>query len=132
MENKKKFLTGILIGVGLAIIIAGTFLLGIFVGKTNHRFFPYWEKRFRYNDYFPMKIKSHGTVGTINSLGKDSFIIKENDGALKTVVVDKNTLIRRGRLPIKFSDLKEGKKVIVLGQPDDKEKIIKAYVIRVF
>lgn len=131
MKDKKKILIGIGVGLGMAFLFLLVFLLGFLIGSRKPHFLPFWEKRMvSPRDFVPQKF-GHGVFGTIDSIGENSLIIKERNGALKTVLIEENTILRRNGSVIKFSDFQKGDQVIVLGEPEEKEGVIKAKVVRI-
>lgn len=130
MKDKQNILIGVGIGAVLAAVILFVFLLGVFIGRRENRFFPYFGARHLYQDFFPKNF-GHGAMGTIETLGEKTLIVRERSGALKTVLVDNQTQTRRGHTSINFSQLKTGEQIIVLGDPIEAEGAIKARVIRV-
>jgi hypothetical protein len=132
MKNKRTVLLGIGIGAVSAITLLLVFFFGIYVGSKKAGLFPFWERRHIYQNGFVSPKFGHGIVGIIDSIGEESLVVRDRSGALKTVLVDKETLLRRGHSEIKFSDLKKDEQVIVIGEPQEKEGAIKAKVIRVF
>lgn len=125
----KTFIIGITIGMTAALLILAAFVCGIFVGRNNNSFVPMMDQ-FGGRDVFSRNIQSHGVLGTITTLGTNTFVVKERTGTLKTVLIDDQTIVRRGHTSIKFTDLKQNEFVIVLGDPETKEEIIKAKIIR--
>ena len=131
MKDKRNILIGIGIGAILAVVILVVFFLGIFIGRRENRFFPYFGGRGHiYQDFFPRNF-GHGAMGIIESLGENTLVVRDRSGTLKTVLIDNQTQIRRGHVDINFSDLKKDEQVIVLGDPEEKEGAIKARLIRV-
>lgn len=133
MEKRRDILVGLFAGAVVALIILVIFFAGVFIGRTQQRkgFWPFWERRYIHRDFISRKLDGHGVIGVIDSLGTDTLVVKDRTGALKTVLVDNETKIRRGRIPIKFSDLKLKEHVMVLGEPQEEEGAIKARIIRV-
>ncbi|MFH0936759.1 MAG: hypothetical protein V1808_00490 [Candidatus Daviesbacteria bacterium] len=131
MEKKQTVFIGVGIGIGIAIVLVVVFLLGIYLGSRKSNNFPFWEKRpLTAREFVPDRF-GHGVIGTIDSLGNNTLIVKDRSGALKTIIIDDQTALRRNESPIKFSDLKKDEQVIIIGQPQEKEGSIKATVIRV-
>lgn len=131
MKERKKILIGIGIGLGLAFLFFLVFLLGFLIGARKPHFFPFWEKRIvAPRDFIPEHF-GHGVAGTIESVGENSLVVKEKDGALKTVLIEEETILRRNGEEIKFSDFQKGDWVIILGEPEEKEGAIKAKVVRI-
>lgn len=131
MKNKQTVLLGLGIGIGAALILLLVFFTGMYIGNKKAGAFPFWERRYSFPHDFVSGKFGHGVVGIIDSLGENSFIVKDRSGELKTILVDDQTIIRRNRSPIKFSDLKKEDKIIVIGEPQEQEGAIKARVIRV-
>ena len=133
MEERRNILVGLAVGVVIALIILVVFFAGVLFGRVQqHRgFWPFWEQRYIYPDFIPRKLDGYGTIGIIDSLGPNTLVVKDRTGALKTVLVDSEAGIRRGRAPIEFSDLKVGEQVVILGEPQEEEGVIKAKIIRV-
>lgn len=141
MENKKnnsQFSQGIIIGFVCVLLVILAFFFGFKLGKEYFNglrgypplFYPFIKPP-KYG-YVPKKIFGHGMVGTIDSLGKESFVLKNRWGELITVLVDKNTKYKIDGKDGFFSDIKKGKQVIVLGEPDNSQLVIKAKIIRIF
>lgn len=131
MKNKQTVLLGVGIGIGAAIVLLLVFFSGIYIGSKRAGLFPFWERRHIYQNGFLPNRFGHGAAGTIDSIGENTFVVKDRSGALKTILVDEKTILRRDRSEIKFSDLKKDEQVIVIGEPQEQEGAIKAKVIRV-
>ena len=71
-------------------------------------------------DSFP---NAHGAIGTIIKSDGSTFIVEDNDGTEKSVVVDENTEIRKMRIKGTSSDLTENSTVVVIGNPNAKGQI---------
>lgn len=130
MKDKQNILLGIAIGAVLALVLLTAFFLGVFIGRRENRFLPYFGGRHISQDFLPRNF-GHGAMGIIESLGENILIVHDRTGALRTVLVDNQTQIRRGHISINFSQLKTGEQIIVLGEPEEKEGAIKAKLIRV-
>lgn len=133
MKDNQSLLKGAVIGAVFILALFIAFFLGVYFGKKPEFYprFPVGKKVFPLG-FIPKRLNSHGTVGEVDSVGKNTFIVKDRWGALKTVTVDKNTLIRKNKEPAKFEDIKKGDVVMVIGTPDIKEQTIKAQIIRIF
>ncbi|MDP3726738.1 MAG: hypothetical protein Q8Q96_00290 [bacterium] len=131
MKKKQTFFFGLGIGAGIAIVLLLVFFAGIYIGSRKAGIFPFWERRFSLpHGYFPGRF-GHGVIGIIDSLGEKTFIVEDRSGALKTVLVGGETLLRRDGSSITFSDLRKDEQVIVIGEPQEQEGAIKAKVVRV-
>lgn len=133
MKNNQSFLKGVIIGIFFVLALFTAFFLGVHFGQKPEFYprFPGGKKIFPHG-FIPKRFKNHGVVGEVDSLGKNTFIVRDRWGALKTVTVDENTLIRKNNEPAKFQDIKKGVFVMVIGVPDIKEQAIKAQIIRIF
>lgn len=131
MKERKKVFIGIGVGLALALLFLVVFLIGFFIGSRKPHFFPFWEKRFVAPREFVPSRFGHGVVGIIDSIGENTIVVKERNGALKTVLVNEDTVLRKNGERIEFSELKKDDQVIVLGEPEEKEGAIKAKVLRV-
>lgn len=122
MKGKKNILIRFGLGAALALILLAVFFVGVFIGRG--------ESRPMHRDFFPSRF-GHGAIGIIESLGESTVVVRDRSGALKTVLLDGQTQIRRGHTNTSFSDLKKNEQVIILGEPAEKEGAIKAKLIRV-
>lgn len=130
-DNKSHtFIIGVAIGTSIAVLVLVAFLCGVWVGRSNNPFLPMMG-RFEGRDVFSRNIENHGVLGTIQTLGKNTLVVKDRRGILKTISVDDQTIVKRDNVLIQFSDLTQDDFVIVLGDPEKKEEIIKAKIIRV-
>lgn len=126
--KKEQMLKGLGIGVAAGIIVLVVFLAGVFVGRRENGFF---LARMR---SFPGGIVArygHGAIGTIDSIGKNTFVIKTRSDEIETVLTDNKTVYRKYDSDAKFSDLKKSDRVIVIGEPQEKEEAIKATFVRI-
>lgn len=131
MAEKRNILVGVGLGVALGFVLVTVFFAGVFVGtRKEPRFFPFEGDRHGYREFVPGGFNGHGVIGTIDSIGSNTLVVKDRVGALKTVLVDNQTQIRRGHTSINFSELKTDEQIIVLGEPEEKEGAIKARLIR--
>jgi len=131
MKSKQTVFLGVGIGIGAALVLLLVFFVGIYFGSKKAGLFPFWERRHVYQNGFIPHRFGHGAVGTIDTIGENTFVVKDRSGALKTILVDEQTILRRDRTEIKFSDLKKDEQVIVIGEPEEQEGAIKAREIRV-
>lgn len=131
MKDKRTVLIGVAMGVILAFSFILMFFIGVWVGKRNENLLPFWGRRYASQDFISRRLEGHGIVGIIDSLGKDTLVIKDRKGELKTILINEKTVVRYGWISLSFSDLKKNEEVIVLGLPEQKEGVIKAGMIRV-
>jgi len=130
MRNKHTVVFGLSVGIGMAVVLLIVFFAGVRVGRRDGMF-PFWGRRYPIEGGFVHGNFGHGVVGTIDSIGANTFIVKDRMGGLKTILVDEETKFRRDGLTIKFTDLEKDDKVIILGDPKPEEGAIVARVVRV-
>jgi len=135
-NNNHDFYKGVIIGFAIFTLVILAFFLGVKVGRREYYYryppiFHPWMKEPR-KGFIPPKFRGRGTVGVVDSVGKDSFVVKNRWGELVTVVVDKNTKYYVDGKQGSFSDIKKGKNVFVVGQPNEKEITIQAEAIRIY
>ncbi len=133
--DNQKFYSGVLLGIGIVLLILLAFFLGLKMGRKEFyyryppMFHPFFKEKGR--GYVPPKFRGHGLVGTVDSVGKESFVVKNRWGELITVLVDKNTRYYLNGQTGKFSDVKKDKLVTVVGYPKEDEVAIQATVVRI-
>jgi hypothetical protein len=76
-------------------------------------------------------IEGHGTFGEIIKIEGNNLVVKGRGNVEKVIIVTEKTVIKSGREDIKFSDLKIGDMIVIIGSPNDKGQI-EAKLIRVF
>ncbi|MFZ3063557.1 MAG: hypothetical protein WA148_07460 [Actinomycetota bacterium] len=133
----------ILIGVALALLVViGSFGIGVFVGTQKARFSYRWAEHYYKNFGGPGRqffrdlrgrdfVDGHGVFGEIIKIEGNALVVKSKRGVEKSVVVSKDTTIRRGGETIKVKDLKVNDSIVVIGSPNEKGQI-EAKLIRVF
>ncbi len=131
MKNQRTIFLGIFMGVFIAAVLLLVFFVGIQIGRSKNRLFPFLENRSHESSGFLHKRYGHGVIGVIDTIGNNTLVVKDYLGELKTILIDEQTLIKIDKSVIKFSNLKKDEKVIILGEPQEKEGTIKAKVIRV-
>lgn len=139
---QSKLFTGTLIVIGSLIVLLLVFRTGMYVGARKATFSYRWGENyhrmfggprhgffqeFAGEDFAP----GGGTVGTIISIDTGSLIIKTPEGIEKTVTVNDQATIRRGRDTLKISDLTVDERIVVIGTPQD-NGTVEAKFIRVF
>ncbi len=107
-----------------------TFFSGIVLGRHSTKFLPLLERSRPFQRSIKPNFK-HGAIGIIQSLKDNTFILEDRSGTTKIIMVDNQTKIQQGSNVLKFSDLRPGQHVIVLGNPQDEEQTVKAELIRV-
>lgn len=129
--SRKDMINGLLSGILIAAVLIITFFIGFWVGRNDEAFLPHFPGNGQPPEFIGRRFNGHGVLGTIDSLGNNTLVVKDRRSDLQTVLTDQNTQVRRGTKVIKFSDLKKRETVIVLGNPNSTEKAIKADIIRV-
>ena len=115
MKGRQMFLAGLGLGIGIAVVMILVFKIYFFTPRqfARHR-------------------SGHGVLGTIDSLANNQFTVKDRFGASKTIFLDDKTILRQDGSQIKFSDLKKGNRVIVIGRPLESKGAITAKVVRLY
>jgi hypothetical protein len=130
-QNKNILITVLVV---LAIIFA--FILGVKFGRKEFYYrypaFMHPMMKLPKEGFVPSRFRGHGLIGIVDSVGKESFVVKSRWGELLTVLVDKNTQYKVDGKTGSFSDIKKGKTVIILGEPKEEELSVKAEIIRIF
>lgn len=130
-QNKNILITVLVV---LAIIFA--FILGVKFGRQefSYRYPPFMHPMMKIpkEGFVPRRFWRHGLIGIVDSVDKESFVVKSRWGELLTVLVDKNTQYKVDGKTGSFSDIKKGKTVMVLGEPKEEELSVKAEIIRIF
>jgi len=154
LQSKKFKMAAVIVGVILCALII--FALGVSAGMHKGKFSCNWGKNYEKNfmgnrsnnrpDFLPFgpgsesmgKIEgrgfrnAHGLAGEIVSITEENkIIIKDKGGKENTVSVDEKTLIKSRQDDLKITDLKQGDRIIIMGNPDE-SGVIKADLIRVF
>lgn len=134
-DNNQKFYSGVILVIGIILLVLTAFFLGLKMGRKEFyyryppMFYPFFKEKHR--GFVPPKFRGHGLVGTVDSVGKESFVVKSRWGELVTVLVDKNTRYYLDGKIGKFSDIKTGKLITVVGYPKEDEVAIQATAIRI-
>lgn len=134
-NNHKKIYSGVFLGIGVVLLVLTAFFIGLKMGRREFyyryppMFYPFFKEKHR--GFVPPKFRGHGLVGTVDSVGKENFVVKNRWGELITVLVDKNTRYYFDGQTGKFSDIKKDKLVTVVGYPKEDEVAIQASVVRI-
>lgn len=140
---QSKFVSGLICGLAIFIVLSLTFAAGLAVGFKKADFSYRFGDNYRANFAGPdpsrdmMRradggeyIDGHGVIGQIIKANGGSLVIKDRDNIEKIVLATDKTQINRFRESIKLSDLKADDSVIVIGEPNSKGEI-EAKLIRV-
>lgn len=136
MKNK-DFYKGLLLGVGVILLVIFSFFAGLKIGQRrvfDKRYSPMFHQFLRppKEGFIPRRFQGHGLVGVVDSVSKESFVVKNRWGELVTVLVNKDTQYKSGNKNANFSDIKKGKNVMVIGEPKEEEIGIIAKIIRIY
>ena len=140
--SKKAVLTLIIL-----VVLGFVFMAGVKFGEIKAGYYYGWLENYNRNFAGPREgffrkgpmmmfgqdfFESHGNFGEIIQINNDSFVIKDlKNNAEKLIITNSNTLIKKGFGNLKFSDLKIGDNVVIIGSPNNQGQI-EARLIRVF
>jgi hypothetical protein len=147
-ERRHDILKWIIVGLLAIVVLVLVFGLGVFVGEKKAKFSYHWAENYhrmfagpkagflgslRMPPFPPFDefIEGHGTFGEIIKIEGNNLVVKGRGSVEKVIVVTEKTVIKSGREDIKFSDLKIGDMIVIIGSPNDKGQI-EAKLIRVF
>jgi hypothetical protein len=147
-EKQHDILKWIIVGLISIIVLVLVFGLGVLVGEKKAKFSYLWAENYhrmfagpkagflgslRMPPFPPFDefIEGHGTFGEIIKIEGNNLVVKGRGNVEKVIVVTEKTVIKSGREDIKFSDLKIGDMIVIIGSPNDKGQI-EAKLIRVF
>jgi hypothetical protein len=147
-ERKHDILKWIIVGLLAIVVIVLVFGLGVLVGEKKAKFSYLWAENYhrmfagpkagflgglRMPPFPPFDefIEGHGTFGEIIKIEGNNLVVKGRGNVEKVIIVTEKTVIKSGRKDIKFSDLKIGDMVVIIGSPNEKGQI-EAKLIRVF
>jgi hypothetical protein len=147
-EKQHDILKWITVGLLAIVVIVLVFGLGVFVGEKKAKFSYLWAENYhrmfagpkagflgnlRMPPFPPFDefIEGHGTFGEIIKIEGNNLVVKGRGNVEKVIIVTEKTVIKSGRKDIKFSDLKIGDMIVIIGSPNDKGQI-EAKLIRVF
>jgi hypothetical protein len=147
-EKRHDILKWIIVGLFAIVVIVLVFGLGVLVGEKKAKFSYLWAENYhrmfagpkagflgslRMPPFPPFDefIEGHGTFGEIIKIEGNSLVVKGRGNVEKVIIVTEKTVIKSGREDIKFSDLKIGDMIVIIGSPNDKGQI-EAKLIRVF
>lgn len=143
--NKK--IKWLIFTVLILILLIIFFKLGVYWGYKKNSFSYNWCRGYQRNfdpgfysgggfnkmrkfDKEPF-LRGYGISGKIVLIKDSGFVLEDSDGIEKIILVFENTILKKNGLNIKFSDLKEGDFVVILGKPNQNGEI-EAKLIRVF
>ena len=124
----------IVIAVGVAVLFLIVFQAGVFVGFRKAEFSfrggdnyyrAFGEDRRRQipgmmHEEFP---GANGSIGKVLSIALPVMVIEDRNSVEKTIRINNNTVIRRGRETLTSSDLRTNDMLVVLGNPNTNAEI---------
>jgi len=124
----------ILAGLAGIIIILLIFSLGMFIGFKKANFSFRWGENYHQNFAGPRGgffgdfegrdfIGPHGTFAQIIKIDGSTLVVEGSDNVERIVLVEEDTIIRRGDATIKSTELKVNDYIVVIGQPNDTGQI---------
>lgn len=127
--------------IGTLFVLCATLQLGIFIGYHKASFARDWGDHYKKNfglerpESFGGMMggrlpTSYGASGKVLTLSLPSFIIEDNDGTEKTILITNKTLIKVGMQNASSSAIIGDSFVVVLGSPNTSGQI-EAKLIRV-
>jgi len=137
--QSKAFKIIILCLVGL-IILVFVFGLGVFIGAKKAEFSFRWADQYHRNFAGPRTgffgdfrgngfMNANGTFGQIIKINGSNLTVKDSrDNTEKIVSTTSKTMITFQRKTMKFSDLKIGDNIVVIGEPNEKGEISAALI----
>ncbi len=139
---QSKFFKGVICTLAILIVILIIFQAGRFVGfhqagfsyrmgDNYYRAFegPRSDREMNGGLPFSDLPGGHGAVGKIIKVNLPTIIISTPDNLEKTILLGKDTSIRRFRTNASSSDLKVGEMAVIVGEPNQ-ESVIEAKLIR--
>ena len=133
----------VILCIAVFMVLAFVFNLGVFVGEKKAEFSFKWAEKYHKNFGGPeagffgnmMEMgrqftEANGVFGEIININNQTITIKGIDNIEKSILVGDKTTLRFQRDDKKFSDLKIGDSIVVVGQPNDNGQI-EANLIRV-
>ncbi len=136
---ESKVLVGFLYSIGVVIVVILIFSAGVSVGFHKASFGRAWGENYERNfgirpdrmmfgdDNLP---NPHGVMGKIIKIELPAIITESDGETEKTVLVNKDTKIKRMRNEISSADLKADDFIVVIGNPNNQGQI-EAKLIRV-
>jgi len=129
---KTNTFKGLVAGLILIILLLVTFRVGMAIGYRRALFANSWGTNYERNLFGRRELmKSHGTIGKIIKIDKDSIVVADPDDNIeKSVLLTKDTVIKKLADTITAADFKVNDRVAVIGSPNALGQI-EAKLIRV-
>ena len=132
--------------VGALLISFVSFAGGIAVGLKKAKFSYRWGENYERNFIGPPPPgppgffrefegrdfrNAHGLAGTILSIADGKLIVKDRDDKETTIAITEKAVIKKGRDTLEPGALKEGDRIVVIGNPGE-NGAVNADLVRVF
>ncbi|MFA6521899.1 MAG: hypothetical protein WCT53_05980 [Candidatus Gracilibacteria bacterium] len=138
---QSKIFQRVIIGLGIVIVIAMVFKVGMFVGSGRADFAFRWGENYHRNFGGPRGgfmgefgdrnfIDAHGTFGRIIKIELPNITIGGEKDVEKVVVLKNDTVVKAFNETVLPKDLKVDDNVVVIGSPNDAGQI-EAKLLRV-
>ncbi len=127
--------------IGGLFVLGVTFQLGVFTGYHKASFARDWGDHYGKNfgmerpESFKGMMRGglpmgHGAVGKVLTVTLPTFVIEDNDGTEKTIVVSNTTIVKSSTQNSTSTSITPNTSVVVIGQPN-KSGQIEAKLIRI-
>ncbi len=120
----------VLCGLGAVAVTLLIFQVGELVGYHRAKFSYQWGESYYRGFGRKSFMGGHGALGKVIKIEADSIIVADKDKSEKSILVDKETEIRKFRETVQLVDLKLGDMVVVVGSPNE-EGQIEAKLLRI-
>lgn len=139
---QSKMFKWLVLSVCALIPLAFVFCFGVFIGARKADFSFKWAEAYHRNFGGPREgflnnammgndfIEANGIFGQIIKINGQNITIEGNSGVEKIILVEQDTTIVSQKKNLQLQDLKNGDKVIVIGEPNNDGQI-EAALIRI-
>lgn len=138
--GESKILRNMLYSIALFVILLITFKAGEWIGSRKAFFSCRRGERDRgfsnIHSELPVNIDSqnmfmgHGAFGLVVKVATSTIVVQDGHGIQNSIVITKNTVIKRMNTVLQLTDLKANDHVVIIGSPDSEGRI-EAKLIRV-
>lgn len=133
-----KHFKNIVLALVIFLVILLVFSAGVFVGIEKTKFSYGWSKNY-YNNFVdrpfgpppvgdPKHFKAHGLTGQIIKINDKSLVIKNINNTETAISVPEMTIIRDENNALKFTDLKDGENIVIIGSPNSDGQIESKFI----
>jgi len=136
---QSKTFAHVLTAIGIALGALLIFQAGVFVGYHKAAFSYRWGDNYyrafgRPHGEFLRGMPrgdfpgAHGVAGRIIKIDPPTFLLEGQDRIEKEILMQADTIIRRGQDTIQPTDLKADDYVVVIGSPNDKAQVAAKFI----